>query len=142
MTCSSDGSLRVWNLNTGEQIGDAWRDGENGVWHIALSLDEKNIVCGCEDGAVELWDIDTGEIIAKWIGHTDCFTSVCWNRDCGRVVSGSNDGTARVWDVESRKTVLTIETGLNESQAVIYSPDTTMIAIGGLNWKKQEFLKI
>jgi WD40 repeat protein len=54
-------------------------------------------------------------------------------------VSGSFDGTARVWDVESGKTFLAIETGLIEVWAVIYSPDTTMIATGGYG---EEYLKI
>jgi len=54
MTCSSDGSLRVWNLKTGEQIGDAWQDGKNGVSAIALSLDGKKVVCGYTDGSVKL----------------------------------------------------------------------------------------
>ena len=114
MTCSDDGSLRVWNLKTGEQIGNSWRDGENEVFALALSLDGKKVVCGCVDGAVELWDIDTGKIIAKWTGHTRYVISVCWNQDCGRVVSASGDGTARVWDVERGKTVLAIETGLSK----------------------------
>ena len=94
MTCSPDGSLREWNWKTGEQIGDAWRDGGNTALTIALSPDGKKVVCGCGDGAVKLWDIDTGKIIAKWTGHTNCVRSVCWNRDGGRVMSGSNDGTA------------------------------------------------
>jgi WD40 repeat protein len=49
-------------------------------------------------------------------------------------------GTARVWDVESGKTVLAIETGLDEVRAVVYSPDTTMIAAGGP--REEENLKI
>jgi WD40 repeat protein len=142
MTCSFDGSLRVWNLKTGEQIVDAWRDGEGGVLAIALSLDGKKVVCGCVDGAVKLWDINTGKIIAKWTGHTYFVRSVCWNRDCGRVLSASGDGTATVWDVESGKTVLAIETVLSDFQAVIYSPDMTMIATGGGNREKKEFIKI
>jgi WD40 repeat protein len=28
MTCSWDGSLRVWDLQSGKQIGNDWRDGE------------------------------------------------------------------------------------------------------------------
>jgi len=139
MTCSDDGSLRVWNLKTGEQIGGPWRDAENGVLAIALSLDGKKVVCGCGDGAVKLWDIDTGKIIAKWTGHTRYVTSVCWNPHYGRVVM---DGTAIVWDVESGKTVLAIETGLNECDAAIYSPDTTMIATGGESEDLKEFIKI
>jgi len=142
MTCSEDGSLRVWNLKTGEQIGDAWQDGENPVAAIALSLDGKKVLCGCAGGAVELWDIDTRKVIAKWTGQTDFVISVCWNRDCGRVVSASGDGTARVWDAESGKTILAIETGLRDMWAVIYSPDMTMIGIGGVNREQNEFIKI
>jgi hypothetical protein len=43
------------------------------------------------------------------------------------------DGTARVWGVENGKIVLAIETGLGSLWAVIYSPDTTMIATGGIS---------
>jgi WD40 repeat protein len=141
MTASWDGSLRVWNLHTGKQIGNDWRDGESGVDTISLSLDGKKVASGGDDGAVRSWDVDTGEVIAKWVGHTSVVHCVCWSQDGGRVVSGSDDGTARVWDVESGKTVLTIETGLTEVHAVIYSPDTTMIATGGIS-SEREYLKI
>ena len=146
MTCSGDGSLRVWNLKTGKQIGDAWRDKgyHDGVSAMAVSLDGKKVVCGCLGGAVELWDINTGRIIAKWTGHTRNVRSVYWNRDCGRVVSGSGDGIARVWDVESGKTVLAIETRHIMVNAAIYSPDMTMIGTGGPGDSddSKEFIKI
>jgi WD40 repeat protein len=137
MTCSWDGSLRVWDLQSGKQIGNDWRDG-GGVYVIGLSPDRKKVASGSRDGAVRLWDLDTGKVIAKWVGHTGTVCCVCWS---GRVVSGAlRDGTARVWDVESGKTVLAIETGFSGVAAVIYSPDTTMIATGGES--KEEFLKI
>ncbi|KAG1821297.1 WD40-repeat-containing domain protein [Suillus variegatus] len=61
MTCSIDGSLRVWNLKSGKQIGDDWQDGDSQVRTIVLSPDEKKVVSGSEDGRVRLWDIDTGK---------------------------------------------------------------------------------
>jgi WD40 repeat protein len=58
---------------------------------------------------------------------------LCWSIDGERVVSGSNDRTIRVWDVESGDTVLgPIKTCHLDVLAVIYSPDTTKIAVGGL----------
>jgi WD40 repeat protein len=48
MTCSDDGSLRVWDLQSGTQIGNDWRDGESGVTTIALSPGGKKIVSGSE----------------------------------------------------------------------------------------------
>lgn len=144
MTCSLDGSLRVWNLKTGKQIGEDWRDGdrqegdwrngESGVWTIALSPDGEKVVSGSWDGGVRLWDTNKGKVIAKWVGHKKDVISVCWSRDGQRVLSGSFDGTAREWDVENGETVLgPIETGHKEVYAVIYSPDMTMFATAGYN---------
>ncbi|KAG2102279.1 WD40-repeat-containing domain protein [Suillus discolor] len=131
MTCSWDGSLRVWNLKSGKQIGDDWRDGETRVWTIALSPDEKKVVSGSDDGGVRLWDIDTGKVIGRWMGHTNGVDSVCWSRDSQRVLSGSHDGTARQWDVENGETILTPIKAGHYLLAVVYSPDMTLFATGG-----------
>ncbi|KAG1784966.1 quinon protein alcohol dehydrogenase-like superfamily [Suillus plorans] len=140
MTCSSDGSLRVWNLKSGKQIGEDWRDGDSPVWTMALSPDGKKVVSGSEDGRVRLWDMDTGKIIVKWMGHTRPVISVCWSRDGRRVLSGSDDGTARQWDVESGEAYLApIKTTWHQHVlAVVYSPDMTMFATGEA---KRAFIK-
>ena len=133
MTCSRDGSLRVWNSQSGKQIGNDWQNGEGGVNAMALSPDGTKVVCGTDDSEVLLWNIDTEKIIwTRHWQHAGDISCVCWNRDGGRVVSGCySDGTARVWDMESGKTVLDIDTGELSVQAMICSPDTTgMIAIG------------
>ncbi|KIK32547.1 hypothetical protein CY34DRAFT_101229 [Suillus luteus UH-Slu-Lm8-n1] len=103
MTGSYDGSLRMWDVKSGKQIGNDWRDGESKVYGIALSPDGKKVVSASEDGAVRLWDIDTCKIITKWMGHKDTVKPVCWSPDGRRVLSGSEDGTARQWDVELEK---------------------------------------
>ncbi|KAG1818442.1 WD40-repeat-containing domain protein [Suillus subaureus] len=132
MTCSLDGSLRIWNLKSGKQIGEDWRDGDDEVWMIALSPDGKEVVSGSSDGAMRLWDIDTCKVIAKLTGHTETVRSVCWSQDGQRVVSGSMDGTVREWDVEKGETILgLIETGHKKVFTVIYSPDMTMLATAG-----------
>jgi len=134
ITSSYDGSLRLWNLRSGVQIGDDWRDDgdEAAVWSIALSPNSKTVASGSRDGKVRLWDVETKTVVAKWTGHTDAAMSLCWSVDGGRLVSGSNDGTIRVWDVESGDTVLgPIKTEHKFVSAVIYSPDTTKIATGG-----------
>ena len=56
MTCSYDGSLRVWNSHSGKQIGNNWRNRE-GVNAIALSLDGTKVVCGTSDSEVLLWNM-------------------------------------------------------------------------------------
>ena len=129
ITGSHDGSLRLWNLESGVQIGNDWFDDEEvGVWIIALSPNGKTIASGGHDWKVRLWDVETEKLVARWTGHTQPTASLCWSVDGERVVSGSGDGTMRVWDVESGDTVLgPIKTGHLEVYAVIYSPDTTRL---------------
>jgi len=135
ITCSFDGSLRLWEIESGTQIGDEWRDGwREEVWSIALSPNSKTVASGSSKGKVRLWDVETKKVVAKWTGHPNGVGSLCWRIDGDRLVSGSKDGTMRVWDVESGDTVLgPIKTGHMWVSAVIYSPDTTKIATGGMD---------
>ncbi|KAG1796002.1 WD40-repeat-containing domain protein [Suillus plorans] len=131
VTCSLDGSLRLWSLESGAQIGEDWRDGNDAVRSIALSPNGKTIASGSEDGKVRLWDVKTKKVIAKWARHTNVVCALCWSADGERLASGSWDGTTRVWDVSSSKTVLTIETGHDWVYAVMYSPDSSKLATSG-----------
>jgi len=135
ITCSDDLSLRLWDLESGVQIGNDWRDiGKKGMSSIALSPNGKSVAIASKDGKVRLWDVETKKVVARWTGHTDVVMSLWWSVDGGRLVSGSYDGTIRVWDVESGDTVLgPVKTGHEHVLAVMYSPDTTKIATGGYN---------
>ncbi|KAG2133524.1 WD40-repeat-containing domain protein [Suillus bovinus] len=130
ITCSLDGSLRLWSSNSGEQVGEDWRDGNDAVRSIALSPSGMTIASGSEDGKVRLWKVETKKVIAKWTGHTNAVCALCWSADGKRLASGSWDGTARVWD-NNGKTVLTIKTGHDWVYAVIYSPDDSKFATSG-----------
>ncbi|KAG2032338.1 WD40-repeat-containing domain protein [Suillus americanus] len=132
VTCSWDGSLRLWNLESGTQIGEDWRDENNiGLRSMALSPNGKTIASGDDDGKVRLWNVETRKVIARWTGHTRVVRTLCWSADGERVASGSWDGTAKVWDVRRGKTVLSIKTGNEWVYAVVYSPDSSKLATGG-----------
>jgi len=141
MTCSEDGSMGVWNLQTGKHIAN-WQDGERAAYSIGLSVDGKKVVSGSYDGLVRLWNMETGKVLAKWTGHTLRVRSVCWNRNNERVLSGSDDGTARVWDVETGKTILEINAGFDYVYTATFSPDSTLIATGGFSSTKDERINI
>ncbi|KIK37061.1 hypothetical protein CY34DRAFT_477756, partial [Suillus luteus UH-Slu-Lm8-n1] len=127
---SFDGSFRVWDLETGTQVGEEWEEKDVHVWSMVLSPHSKKVASGNRDGTVKLWNVDTGKVIKTWTGHTKWVNSVCWSPDGGQVVSGSNDGTFRVWDIESGKTILGPIKAGDDVGAVCYSPDANMIATG------------
>ncbi|KAG2338251.1 WD40 repeat-like protein [Suillus weaverae] len=137
VTCSLDGSLRLWDLDGGGQIDEDWRDDKEkkaGVFKMALSPNGKTVVSGGYNGKVKLWDVETGKVVVRWTGNTsEVVWSVCWSGDGIRVGSGFSDGTTRVFDVKTGETILEIKTGHECVWAVIYSPDQTKIATGGYN---------
>ncbi|KAG2144604.1 WD40-repeat-containing domain protein [Suillus clintonianus] len=137
ITCSWDGSLRLWDLESGAQVGDDWRDEgyDAGVRTIALSPNGKEVASGSWDGNVRLWDVARGKVIAKWTGHIGGIVSVCWSANGERVLSGSElYGTACLWDAKTGKTVVgPIETGHEYMHAVMCSPDASKFATGGFN---------
>jgi len=141
ITCSDDGSLRLWNCKNGLQIGKDWRDGERRVNAIALSPDGKTVASGSDDGAVRLWDIERGKMINKWTGHIGGLQAVSWGRDGNRLLSCSGDETIKVWNVESGDSetlgpiATTPDATFNIGRATVLSPDQTMIATGGRDIK-------
>lgn len=101
------------------------------VWHAAISLDQCQALSGSggfspasnfyrkmptylplntrsaeySDNTVRLWDLDTGEQIRIFAGHTNTVTAVCFSPDGGQAISASADATIRIWDKGSGKTV-------------------------------------
>ncbi|OAX35239.1 WD40 repeat-like protein [Rhizopogon vinicolor AM-OR11-026] len=104
ITCSYDGSIRLWDMERGIQIGDEWQDDSNKtpVLSIALPPNGETVVSGSSNGIVRLWDAETRKVIARWKGHTSCVWSVCWSADGERVMSGS-------WDANTGKLRSTIK---------------------------------
>jgi len=139
ITCSYDGSPKLWDIENNAQIGDDWRDdgGSGGLKTITLSPKGDMIASGSIDGTVRLWDVDSGKVVTKWTGHTAPVKSVCWSPDGERVVSGASDETIKVWNVRSAKPIL----GLNPAKtgqsvhAVSYSPKAKKFATAGSNIK-------
>ncbi|MGE3822505.1 MAG: WD40 repeat domain-containing protein, partial [Isosphaeraceae bacterium] len=93
---SEDGTVRVWNLSTGDATVLA---GHGGSVRGVAAWGHHGVVSGSDDGTVRLWNLSTGDArVLKWPG--DSVWGVAALGD-GRVVSGLDDGTVRVWDPES-----------------------------------------
>ncbi|KAG2753661.1 WD40 repeat-like protein [Suillus brevipes Sb2] len=96
ITCSLNSSLRLWDLKSGTQIEEDWRDENDAVWSMTLSPNGEIVASGCNDGKVRLWNVGTRKVIATWTGHSEVVCTLCWSTDGERVASGPWDGTARV----------------------------------------------
>jgi WD40 repeat protein len=83
-------------------------DGD-GVVDVAFAPDGRTAASGGQDMVVRLWDIETGQEIRLFEGHTGRVTCLCFTPDGLHVVSGSDDKTLRLWDVANGKEVRRFE---------------------------------
>lgn len=73
------------------------------------------------EGTFEIWNVDTGEVVSRFDGHTNWVTHFRFDSRGKRIVSLSVDGSARVWDVASGQCLQKID--------LSYIPDAYCMAI-------------
>ena len=108
VTGDRNGIVRVWDVQSGQQLGPPMEGHKGGVRAVAIGTGRHGrslAVSGSAGYTVRVWDLESVRPIGNPLeGHTDWVRAVAigTGRD-GRslAVSGSDDNTVRVWDLES-----------------------------------------
>jgi WD40 repeat protein len=127
-TGSSDGTARVWDAGTGEQL--LVLTVGNAVWDVAFGPDGRHLATGCDDGAVRVWALDSGACLSTLRAHRGAVWGVAWPPDGRRLLTGSEDGTAVLWDLASEQPVRVLQESAGPVWAVAAGPDAAA-ATGG-----------
>jgi WD40 repeat protein len=129
---SEDKTLRLWDVKTGQTIGQPMQGHENGVTSVAFSPDGSRIVSGSYDQTLRLWDARTGQPIGPPIrGHEDSVTSVAFSPDGGRLASGGQDSVMRLWDAKTGRSIGQPLKGHDGPVlSIAFSPDGTRLVSG------------
>ncbi|MFE2964138.1 AAA family ATPase, partial [Streptomyces sp. NPDC059340] len=106
ITGSVDGTVRAWDLITGEPLDQPFIKDPRRVFAMACTIRDGRAVAvtGNLASTVRVWDLTSGEPLLQF--RTDHF-QVVWSVACtvldGRAVAvtGGIDGRARVWDLTS-----------------------------------------
>jgi WD40 repeat protein len=95
ITASSDSTIRVWDVSTGDQVKSFAIKTKVNV--MALSRDGSRIAAGLGTGGILLLNAETGEPIRTFLGY-QAATGVAFSPDGSRIVSCAYNGTAVLWD--------------------------------------------
>jgi serine/threonine protein kinase len=99
-TGSDDNTIKLWSVNTGEEIATL----ANHSWSVtALTFDSTGeiLISGSKDKTIKLWQVSNREEIATLSGHDDSLTAVAVVPDAARLIaSSSKDKTIKLWDFE------------------------------------------
>ncbi len=112
-TGNLDGTIQIWEAETGTEAKslsghrDPGDDGQQrrprGVYinSILFHPTGSTLVTAGVDGSIRQWDIETGEEIARLVGHAGSVHSIAMTADGDRLASGGSDNTVRLWDLKS-----------------------------------------
>ncbi|MBI4675618.1 MAG: NACHT domain-containing protein [Chloroflexi bacterium] len=147
VTASSDGTARVWDVATGQQLAELRGHGVtltveaispetfDDVNSARFSPDGQRIVTTSNDRTARIWDAATGVQLAVLQGHADSVFDAEFSPDGTRVVSRDGVQTVRVWDAASGEQIALLtqsDQGLRQNLATAhFSPDGKYILTAG-----------
>lgn len=124
VSAGADWSIRVWDLDTGVEVHEL-KGMAGGIEAIEMTPDDRYVLAGAKalskGGLLALWDIQSGNIVRKFNGHTKNVHSVSITNGGKKAVSGGSDGMIFIWDVDSGAALKSMRTKSLTTLAV--SPD-------------------
>lgn len=99
VSASDDKTIRIWDAETGQQIGQPLEGHTLSVNSASFSPDGKRILSSSADKTIRIWDAETGRQIGQPLkGHTREVTSASFSPNGKQIVSTSYDNTIRIWE--------------------------------------------
>ena len=125
---SFDNTLKVWNLETGEELFTLQGHSDR-VNAVAVTADGKRALSGSEDNTLKLWNLETGEQLFTLHSHSSSVRAVAVTADGKRALSGSGDNTLKLWNLETGEVIASF-TGDSPIICCAVAPDGVTIVAG------------
>jgi WD40 repeat protein/serine/threonine protein kinase len=114
----------------------------NSAWHLpasekycrmnaCFSPDGRFVLSGSDNTTLCLWEIETGQCLCTFEGHSKGVRSVCFSPDGQFALSSGWDKTLRLWNVITGENVITLEGHKYTVNSVSFSPDGQFVLSGG-----------
>ena len=121
-----DGKVELFTLNNNNPTAKVvQRSNKKPVFAVAVSVDEKLLAYGDEDGAVILWDILENKEIRHLKSHDSRVTDIEFSPDGQLVATSSLDGTIHIWVLDELNELAIV---LSDNDAYVwdidFSPDS------------------
>ncbi|KEP47128.1 WD40-repeat protein (notchless protein), related protein [Rhizoctonia solani 123E] len=132
----ANGSLAIWDLQTGTRISESLVGHDDSVSCVAHSPNGNLIASGSYDTSIRVWDVaDRLKSSHALTGHSGAVYAVAFSPDSTVIASGSSDRTVRLWGSKSMCAIQEPYLGhSNTVSTLAFSPDGTQLVSG--SWDK------
>ncbi|HKL89076.1 MAG TPA: protein kinase, partial [Salinibacter sp.] len=126
------GTLKLWDTSTGAVV----RTFDEGDWDstyvfsVAFSPNGEYALSGSDDMTARLWDVESGDLLRTFEGHSGLVIAVAFSPDGQYVLSGSSDMTVQLWKVDDGSLGYVFEGDAEGVNAIAFSPDGRYVLSG------------
>jgi len=99
-TGSADRTAKIWNINSGQMVGQPFSGHTRKVSDVAFSPDGSLLASASQDNFVILWDVRTGMRLRE-VAHTTFVAKIHFSGDGRNLISTDCDRVIRVWRVSN-----------------------------------------
>lgn len=129
-SASLDRTLRLWDLASGQLIGEPMTGHDGAVFTVGFSPKGSRLVSGSFDKAVRIWDLESGHQVGKPLtGHRD-LDAVALSEDGRFAASAGQHQKVRLWDVRSGRQIGKPMNHGGTVRSMAFSPDGSLLATG------------
>jgi WD40 repeat protein/tRNA A-37 threonylcarbamoyl transferase component Bud32 len=131
------GLLKVWDLDTGQEVRPAVKAHETGCNLVAFSPDGRHFATG-DDDRVNVWNTRTGELLRTWKGPPGCSLQGVAFAPGGALLACTTETVngrdeARIWDLWTGACLFGLPGHDDEVASIAISPDGKLLASAGLD---------
>jgi WD40 repeat protein/serine/threonine protein kinase len=120
---------------------------------VAFSPDGERLASAGADGFVKIWNTRTGNVVQKWVAHSDSVVSIVFHREGKHVASAGADRMVKVWDLTTEREVFRSEfmfdavRQFGTAYKVAFSPVGHQLAVGNggelqvWDWRSRQLLR-
>jgi len=108
VSASLDGSLILWEVETGEKLKSFFHPEKLGFRVARISTDLQIVVAGGDDNCAHVWKLASNTVQAL-SGHENTVFAVDLSTNGKLVATGCSGGTLRVWSVETGQAVVIVD---------------------------------
>ncbi|CAG9571156.1 unnamed protein product [Danaus chrysippus] len=143
MTCSQDGTLRLWLTDNSKQHKDVIKPRQRGGLKTnpttcGFTRDGNTVACGCYDGSIQTWDhrrsfVNTSMILRDAHTARTEITCIAFSYLGSYLASRANDHTLKIWDLRNHRQPLNVFRDLfsrYDQTDCGFSPDDSMVFTG------------
>lgn len=120
-----DNICSIYNLNTREGNVRVSRElsGHTGYLSCCRFLSDERILTSSGDSTCALWNLESGQLITSYTGHTGDVMSLSLSPDGQTFISGACDASAKLWDFRAQSAQQTFAGHESDVNSVCFHPN-------------------